>query len=123
MRRLEKDYTKIRAHVSRYHRLRAISRFWDKACRFAMKWFGWLSCLKFLNPFRYLNRLDRYIIAKFIGTYIYSILLIISIAVVFDFNENVDRFTTYHAPWKGIFYYYLNFIPYYANLNKMWHRL
>ena len=64
----------------------------------------------------FLKRIDRYLISKFLGTYIFSILLIISIAVVFDFNENVDRFTTYHASWKGIFYYYLNFIPYYANL-------
>lgn len=64
----------------------------------------------------FLKRIDKYLIGKFLGTYFYSILLIISIAVVFDFNENVDRFTTYHASWKGIFYYYLNFIPYYANL-------
>ena len=64
----------------------------------------------------FLKRIDRYLIGKFLGTYIFSILLIISIAVVFDFNENVDRFTTYHASGKGIFYYYLNFIPYYANL-------
>ena len=33
---------------------------------------------------RILPRLDRYIISKFIGTYIYSIVLIISIAIVFD---------------------------------------
>lgn len=64
----------------------------------------------------FLKRIDRYLISKFLGTYFFSILLIISIAVVFDFNENVDRFTTYHAPWQGIVNYYLNFIPYYANL-------
>ena len=65
----------------------------------------------------YLKRIDRYLISKFLGTYVFSILLIISIAVVFDFNEHVDDFTTYHAPWKGIlFTYYLNFIPYYVNL-------
>ena len=44
-------------------------------------------------------------------------MLIISIGVVFDFNENIDRFTESHAPWKAIvMQYYLNFIPYYANL-------
>lgn len=63
------------------------------------------------------NRLDRYIIGKFIGTYFFAILLIISIAIVFDFNENLSKFTQYHAPWKAILIdYYLNFIPYYANL-------
>ena len=63
------------------------------------------------------TRLDWYIIKKFLGTYIFSIILIISIAVVFDFNENVDKFTTNNAPWEGIiFTYYLNFIPFYSNL-------
>ncbi|MBQ0049303.1 MAG: LptF/LptG family permease [Bacteroidales bacterium] len=63
-----------------------------------------------------LNRLDRYLIGKFLGTYFFSIVLIISIAVVFDYNENIDKFTTNHAPWREIVSYYLNFIPYYANL-------
>ena len=63
------------------------------------------------------KRIDRYIIAKFLGTYFFSIVLIISIGVVFDFNENIDRFTESQAPWKAILVqYYLNFIPYYANL-------
>ena len=61
--------------------------------------------------------LDRYIIKKFLGTYIFMILLIISIAVVFDINEKIDKFMTNGAPLKAIiFNYYLNFIPYYANL-------
>ena len=44
-----------------------------------------------LMPHKYLKRLDYYIIAKFLGTYIFAIVLIISIAVVFDFNEKMDR--------------------------------
>ncbi|MBO4802519.1 MAG: LptF/LptG family permease [Bacteroidaceae bacterium] len=62
------------------------------------------------------SRLDRYIIVKFLGTYFFSIILIISIAVVFDFSENSDKFTTNHAPLLGLFNYYLNFIPFYSNL-------
>ena len=78
---------------------------------------NWLSFLKYLNPFHYLTRIDRYIIKKFIGTYIYSILLIISISIVFDINENLDKFATNHAPLKAVvFDYYANFVPYYANL-------
>ena len=66
---------------------------------------------------RCLSILDWYIIKKFIGTYIFSIILIISIAIVFDFNENLSKFTQYHAPWRAIvFDYYANFIPYYSNL-------
>ncbi|MBP3711573.1 MAG: LptF/LptG family permease [Bacteroidaceae bacterium] len=64
-----------------------------------------------------MKRIDRYIIAKFLGTYFFTIVLIISIGVVFDFNENIDRFTESQAPWRAILMdYYLNFIPYYANL-------
>ena len=44
-------------------------------------------------------------------------MLIISISIVFDVNENLSKFTQYHAPLKAIvFDYYANFIPYYANL-------
>lgn len=78
------------------------------------------TCLKWLsalNPLKYVNILDRYIIRKFIGTYIYSILLIISISIVFDVNENLAKFTQYHAPVKAIVVdYYMNFVPYFANL-------
>ena len=75
---------------------------------------GWLSkCFALLT----VKRLDWYIIKKFIGTYIYSIVLIISISIVFDFNENLAKFTTYHAPWRAIIFdYYANFVPYFANL-------
>lgn len=63
------------------------------------------------------NRIDIYIIKKFLGTYFFSILLIISIAVVFDINENLDNFMNHDAPIKKIvFDYYLNFIPYFSNL-------
>ena len=82
-----------------------------------LRWLKYLRYLNFLNPFRYVSRLDRYLIAKFIGTYIYSILLIISISIVFDFNENLNKFSTYHAPWSAIIFdYYANFVPYFANL-------
>ena len=62
-----------------------------------------------------LKKIDFYIIKKFLGTYVFAILLIISIAVVFDINEKIDDFM--EAPMKSIIFdYYLNFIPYYANL-------
>ena len=70
-----------------------------------------------INPLQFLSRLDRYIMAKFIGTYIYSIILIISIAIVFDVNENLSKFATNGAPLKAIvFDYYANFVPYFSNL-------
>lgn len=69
------------------------------------------------NRNKLIKKLDWYIIKKFIGTYIYSILLIISISIVFDVNENLAKFAQYHAPLKAIVLdYYANFIPYFANL-------
>ena len=103
-------------------------RKYRKALRFArwqkrhLKWliaaFTWLGKnLAFLNPAKYLKKLDWYIIKKFIGTYFYSIALIISISIVFDINENLAKFTQYHAPLRAIVVdYYMNFVPYFANL-------
>ena len=85
-----------------------------KTGRFLRKYLRWM---RYLNPLRLLSRLDRYIISKFIGTYIYSIILIISIAIVFDINENLSKFTTLGAPLKAVvFDYYANFVPYFSNL-------
>lgn len=61
--------------------------------------------------------LDLYILKKFLGTFFFSIALIISISIVFDFSENVDEFIEKSAPTEAIIFdYYLNFIPYFANL-------
>ncbi len=64
-----------------------------------------------------LNLLDYYIIKKFLGTFFFTIALIIAIAVVFDLSEKIDNFLENNAPLnKVIFDYYLNFIPYFAVL-------
>ena len=64
-----------------------------------------------------LKRIDWYIIKQFLGTYVFSIALIISISVVFDINEKIDKFLNPDVPLKAIVVdYYFNFIPYYANL-------
>jgi lipopolysaccharide export system permease protein len=64
-----------------------------------------------------LKILDIYIIKKFLGTFFYSILLIVSIAVIFDLAEKLDNFMERDAPWRAVvFDYYLNFIPYFAIL-------
>ena len=66
---------------------------------------------------RWIKRLDRYIIVKFLGTYFFAIALIITISVVFDINENIDKFINNNAPVKAIIFdYYLNFIPYFTNM-------
>ncbi len=64
---------------------------------------------------RLFTTLDWYIIKKFLGTYFFSIALIIVIAVVFDYNEHIDKLQKATA-YEVVFKYYLNFIPYFANL-------
>jgi lipopolysaccharide export system permease protein len=66
---------------------------------------------------KYYRTIDFYITKKFLGTFFYSITLIISIAIVFDISENLDEFISKDIPTKEIITdYYLNFIPYFANL-------
>ena len=113
-----------RKNIRRLRHLLHIMRWWREhttALRRAIAWvakkLGFLRFLGILNPLRYIKVLDWYIIRKFIGTYIYSIALIISISIVFDVNENLAKFSQYHAPIKAVvFDYYANFVPYFANL-------
>ena len=63
-----------------------------------------------------LKILDRYIIRKFLGTYVFSIAMIIVVVVIFDYVEKIDDFATTQAPLKSIFLdYYLNFVPFFVN--------
>ncbi len=64
-----------------------------------------------------LKVLDVYIVKKFLGTFIVAIVLIMSIAVIFDFSEKIDDFMSKEAPARAIIFdYYLNFIPFFATL-------
>lgn len=64
-----------------------------------------------------ISRIDRYIITKFLSTYIFLIIIIILIFIIFDFNEKIDKFTQSNVSMeKVILDYYLNFVPYFSNL-------
>lgn len=61
--------------------------------------------------------LDKYIIRKFLGTFFFTMSLIILVVVVIDLAEKVDDFIEKKAPFTAIIFdYYLNFIPYYISL-------
>ena len=122
------NYRKIRRWHRFYKLRRTLERRFSGVIR-AFRWlrskFSWLAPvlawighkLRWLNPRRYVKTIDWYIIKKFLTTYFFAIALIISISIVFDVNENLSKFTEYHAPLKAIvFDYYLNFIPYFSNL-------
>lgn len=62
----------------------------------------------------HVSLLDRYIIRKFIGTFVFSILLLLAVVLVFDAQEMLDAIIK--APLKDtIFQYYMNYLPYLAN--------
>ena len=63
-----------------------------------------------------MKKLDWYIIKKFLGTYFFTIALILSITIVIDYNSKMEKFSNNEAPSWEVFKYYLNFIPYFANL-------
>lgn len=63
-----------------------------------------------------LQIIDRYIMRRFLGTYLFAIGLIILIVVIFDAAEKIDDFLEGHAPVSEIVLgYYVNFIPYFVN--------
>lgn len=63
------------------------------------------------------KKLDLYIIRKFLGTFFFSLGLILSIAIVFDISERLEKFLESKATVMDIIVdYYLNFVPYFANV-------
>ena len=69
------------------------------------------------SRYRKMKKLDLYIIRKFLGTFFFSIVLILSIAIVFDLTEKMDDFFENQIPLKEIIFdYYLPFLPYYMNM-------
>lgn len=66
------------------------------------------------TKWHHIKQFDLYIIKKFLGTYVFSILLLLAIVVMFDINEKLDAILA--APWKEtVFDYFMNFLPYFAN--------
>lgn len=66
---------------------------------------------------RWYKTIDLYISKKYLGTFFYSISLILGIAIIFDISENLDDFISKEIPTKVIVLeYYMNFVPYFGNL-------
>ena len=64
-----------------------------------------------------MKKLDWYIFKKYIGTFFFSISLLIIIVIVFDVSENIDSFMKNEASLREVvFHYYVPFIPYFINL-------
>ncbi|PRY13206.1 lipopolysaccharide export system permease protein [Pontibacter ummariensis] len=61
--------------------------------------------------------LDKYILKKFLTTYVFTVLILVAVILVIDFTEKNDDFIkTNPSVSEILFDYYLNLIPFYANM-------
>ncbi|WP_187264380.1 LptF/LptG family permease [Pontibacter beigongshangensis] len=60
--------------------------------------------------------LDKYILKKFLTTFFFVVLILVAIICVIDFTEKNDDFIKHKLPVSEILEYYVNLIPYYANM-------
>ncbi|CAN5221325.1 LptF/LptG family permease [soil metagenome] len=66
---------------------------------------------------KHLKVIDRYIIGKYLGTFMFTLGLFVVITVVFDVAEHLDNFLKNHSSFSEIvFKYYAGFIPFYMNM-------
>ena len=64
-----------------------------------------------------MQKLDWYILKKFLGTFFFTLSLILLIVIIFDVSEKIDDFLEHELSIKTIIFdYYFNFIPYFGNL-------
>ena len=62
------------------------------------------------------QKLDWYIIRKFLVTFFVALAFLSLLIVIFDISEKIEDFVRKEAPLKEIvFDYYLNFVPYFLN--------
>ena len=61
--------------------------------------------------------LDKYILQKYLSTFVFVVLILVVIICVIDFTEKNDDFLETNPPFKSIIFdYYLNLIPFYSNM-------
>ncbi len=61
--------------------------------------------------------IDKYIIRKYLSTYVFAMAIFTVIIVIFDISERLDDFLKYNAPVsKIVFEYYAGWVPFYLNM-------
>lgn len=60
--------------------------------------------------------IDKYIIRKYLSTFVFTLAIFTVVMVIFDISERLDDFLKHSAPIdKIVFEYYAGFIPFYLN--------
>jgi len=60
--------------------------------------------------------LDKYILKKFLTTFVFVVAILVSIILIITFSERNEMFIKNEVPAKLIFRYFLSYAPYIANL-------
>lgn len=60
--------------------------------------------------------LDRYILRRFLSSYVFVVLILVAVIMVIDITEKSDDFYEHQLAFRQIADYYLDFIPWIANL-------
>ncbi|MBL3657535.1 LptF/LptG family permease [Fulvivirga sediminis] len=59
--------------------------------------------------------IDRYILKKFLGSFLFTVFIIVAIIVVIDVTEKTDKYTEAQLSTLQVVGYYMDFIPWIAN--------
>ena len=59
--------------------------------------------------------LDRYILKQFLGAFVFTVLIIVSVIVVIDITEKTEKFGKADLSFEQIAGFYLDFVPWIAN--------
>ncbi len=66
---------------------------------------------------RRLKIIDAFIIGKYLGTFLYTLVLFVVIIVIFDLSEKLDDFLENNLSiWEVVSQYYAGSVPYYVNM-------
>lgn len=60
--------------------------------------------------------LDKYILKRFLSTFFFVVLILISIIVVIDITEKIDKYVKHHLTTLQVLGYYRDFVPWVTNL-------
>jgi lipopolysaccharide export system permease protein len=64
-----------------------------------------------------MKKIDRYILAKFLGTFVFIMALLLAITIVIDLSEKIDSFVENKVTaWQVISGFYIYFIPHITSL-------
>jgi lipopolysaccharide export system permease protein len=63
-----------------------------------------------------LKIIDKYILKRYLATFVVMLLLFIPIGIVIDVAEKINKILESKVPFKAVAIYYLDFTIYFANL-------